>query len=726
MMTGTYVPTANGIAVSISQFKKTLEEMGHEVWVLAPHNPNAPKKEIGVLRYPSLPNPLVKDYPIALVPGFKNIWEVFKNKRPDIIHTHHPFYTGSFARLLAQQLKVPIVFTYHTHYDQYSEKYIKFLPKKLKKEMVQNSVNKFCAKVDHIVVPSNHVQEALKKNFPYQEMTVLPSGVSLTLSNRSKSELRGELNLPFDKILILNVGRIAKEKNPRLLIDTIKKLPKQYQLVLVGDGPYKTDLEKYVKKLNVTDRVTFVGKVAHEEIAKYFQSADVFLYTSETETQGIIFMEAMYVGLPIVSVDSPAARELTVNGIGALVEPKSKLLADEIKKIKLGSKTKYNIKNYSQEEVTKNLLKLYANLVERKKIQEKILETGWQSWSTKPESSKFKYPLRNFSPDGEYYLPQVLQTRKHKKPAVGWCSWNAFWWKIDEEKILKNAEFFSKRDDIPVNYILIDDGWTRWGDWKTCRKNSFPSGMKALSDSIHKKKLKAGIRIAPFLVDPKSKLVEEHPELLVKRDGRFVEGFRTTNFDRYFFASKYILDFRKKKAREYLESSLTYLLDECKYDLIKLDFLYAVYMIPNISPKYAGKFLNDFLKMVKERYPSVYTIACGMPLVPSIGVVDSVRIGPDSIMPVLTKFPIVRNMYHRRRIKLIEKNIDKRLWMEDYWNLDPDALVVRNGVGVGDKQITQMKNSFKKISKGNIFLGDDMTVLDEERIKKYILPIFKK
>lgn len=355
-------------------------------------------------------------------------------------------------------------------------------------------------------------------------------------------------------------------------------------------------------------------------------------------------------------------------------------------------------------------------------IRERILKTGWQSWS--PRAGKFlRWPGWNYCPIKDDYIPKLDSQRTKKKPVVGWCSWYAFGFNINEERIISQAEWFSKHKNIPVEYILIDGGWSKWGDWLLPDKKKFPSGLKSLAEKIQKLGLKAGIWIAPFLVSPDSNLVKYNPDWLVKKKDKFVLGFRGSPFDNLFI-KRYILDIRKAETKTYLEEVLNKLINDYHFSLIKLDYLYPIYSIPNISATEAGNFLRNWLLDIKRTYPDTYTIASGSPLLPAINAVDSMRVGPDIIDPLTEKIPIWKNFLNSYKYKLVIGNIKKRQWMKRFWNLDPDVFVCRKSLGIPEKKLKLLQKTIKEV-KGNIILGDDFTNLEEERIKKYILPLFE-
>ena len=346
---------------------------------------------------------------------------------------------------------------------------------------------------------------------------------------------------------------------------------------------------------------------------------------------------------------------------------------------------------------------------------------GWQSWSYNTNSF-FKLPQLNFNPRSNSKFVSKLKLNKLKKPAYGWCSWYAYGWDINEEKILKHANWIFENKTIPLEYILIDGGWNLWGDWLEEDYNKFPNGIKNTADKIKSLGLKPGIWIAPFLVHPKSNIATNHPEWLVKKDGKFVEGLRLTPFDKYLPYRKYILDIKNSKVLSYIDHSIKYLVNTCGFELIKLDFLYGIYFNPNITSTEADNFLNNFLDKIKKNYPHVYTIACGCPLLPAIGVVDSMRIGLDTSISPFLKFlsiPLLLRWYLNHRVI---PTIVNRLWTQKFWNIDPNVFMCKKNLGLSPTLLIKFR-SVIKLGKGNMFLGDDLTKLSNKRIKKIYLSL---
>ncbi|MFC1790836.1 glycoside hydrolase family 36 protein, partial [Patescibacteria group bacterium] len=223
-------------------------------------------------------------------------------------------------------------------------------------------------------------------------------------------------------------------------------------------------------------------------------------------------------------------------------------------------------------------------------MTEEVLETvnlaGWQSWS--PTWSKLARALK-FLPDRQspfgkngFEQVQVPEKIRDLPPVRGWSSWYAFGPRVRERDILANAQWIKDHPQYKLEYIVIDDGWTAWGDWATSDKERFPSGMKTLARTIKDDGLKSGIWIAPFLVEKESTLFQDHPDWLVRnKRGQLVDGMHALPGN-LAIRKRYLLDVSKEEVRDHLFASIDTLLDEDQwgYQFIKLDFLYAIYFDP--------------------------------------------------------------------------------------------------------------------------------------------------
>lgn len=327
----------------------------------------------------------------------------------------------------------------------------------------------------------------------------------------------------------------------------------------------------------------------------------------------------------------------------------------------------------------------------------------------------------------ENYEISIPEPVLKKQKITGWNSWTAFGFDISEEKIIGQADWIQKNQkQLPLEYLMIDDGWTRWGDWLAPDAKKFPSGLKHVVQEIKKRNLKPGIWLAPFLVEEKSQLFQKHQLWLAKHKDGPIDGLRMVPILEVFSVfvpeiGRYLIDFKKPEVWDYLFKSIDYLVEELGFELVKLDFLFSPYFYPDISPKEASDAIRKLLAYIKEKYPNVFTIACGCPLSDAIGLVDALRIGPDTlVVPFFSDFTFPVN---RWKVKKIRENVSKRKWTEKFWLLDPDVFVCRRNIGLGEKDVLSLQHSIK-IANGLIFLGDDLTKLSQIEIDKYVKPLF--
>jgi alpha-galactosidase len=339
----------------------------------------------------------------------------------------------------------------------------------------------------------------------------------------------------------------------------------------------------------------------------------------------------------------------------------------------------------------------------------KVKLKGWQSWTpVKKQSLQIARPC-DYSPQGitSWDLKHTLNL---KQPIKGWCSWYAYGFNISERNILDNAIELKKYWPNENKYVLIDGGWAEDGDWQQGDLEKFPHGMESLSNKVRKMGLKPGIWVSPFLADPKSNLVKDHPDYFVRQNGKFIDGFRVFPFRVPFMSQKYILDLEKPEVLTYLKSCIQTIVVNWKYELLKLDFLYAIYFNPKYKndPTVPDRILRGFLLYIKNTYPEVYTIGCGCPLGQAAGLTDAMRVSNDIISPQLDGLWPINSIVNSQKLKQLENNLKIRQGFEKIWNIDPDVFVSRASIGFSRNQIKKLYSLITN-SKGLFFLGDDLT-----------------
>jgi glycosyltransferase involved in cell wall biosynthesis len=323
LFTNNYRPLVNGLATSVETFALAFRRAGHEVTVVAPRYPRVPGREEGVLRVPGIRALTHHAYvlPVAWWPG---VASAVADLQLDVFHAQHPLLLGAAAARWARRSKRPLVFTYHTHYDRYAH-YVPG-PTRLVARLAIRQAAAFADRADLVVAPGPAVVRALRAQGVQTRIAIVPTGVPLPMTSAAPRRMtcRQDLGLDEGNPLCLAVGRLAKEKNQGFLLSAfahiLPDLPNA-RLVLVGEGDDRQRLERLAHSLGIRGCVRFVGAVPHEAVGDYYQAADLFLFPSTSETQGIVVLEALAAGLPVVAVTSDAAADLLGDGQGGVLTP---------------------------------------------------------------------------------------------------------------------------------------------------------------------------------------------------------------------------------------------------------------------------------------------------------------------------------------------------------------------------------------------------------------------
>ena len=377
-ITATYKPSVNGVSVSVENTSKELKNRGHDVYILAPKKSEYTKKEKHVFRYPSLPNPLQPDYPIPLFPLTRQIIKLLFKTKFDIVHAHHPFIVSFFADVVSSLNDIPMIFTYHTRYDQHFKLNLKFIPDDVSEKYAYYTTRRVCRRADLIIAPSKFIQKYIKKNYKNVRIEVLPTGVENVHKNDSKLKLKKRYKLPSNKKILISVIRLSSEKNVHLLLGALKNLPEEYHLVLVGDGPIKGNLKNLALHLEIEKRISFMGKVKHNEVFNFYKLADIHVFPSFSETQGIVFLEAFSFGLPTVAVKSEVNKEWVLEGLGYLSKnnpndfAKKIIMADALERRRVKTISDKLVKKHSIQNTAQKLEEIYKKAMQMHKLKKTV------------------------------------------------------------------------------------------------------------------------------------------------------------------------------------------------------------------------------------------------------------------------------------------------------------------------------------------------------------------
>lgn len=380
----TYPPYINGVSTSIFMLKEALEKQGHTVYVVTINSETLSYKydeEERVLRIPGLQIGIY-DYRITGIYPVRVINKI-KKWNLDVIHSHTEFSIGTFARIIAKQLKIPVVHTCHTMYEDYVYYITKGYFKAASKKLVEYFLKFYCDKtLTELIVPTKKTYDWFKEKYKIErDVHIVPTGINLEKFNQKKNAnktkiILNQLGAKKDDFLILYLGRIAKEKSIDFLLEShqdLIKINKKYKLIIVGDGPELQTYIDYVNDNNLSDNVIFTGKVSLEEVPHYYKTANVFVTASKTETQGLTVIEAMATGIVPVCVKDESFSNVIINDFnGFMFENK-----DEYKNIinelysnskltkKISSQAKVSSEEFSSEHFANRVLNVYKVAIKK-------------------------------------------------------------------------------------------------------------------------------------------------------------------------------------------------------------------------------------------------------------------------------------------------------------------------------------------------------------------------
>lgn len=364
-----------GVSRAVETVRTSLERLGHQVVIVAPAAPDTRHDSPHVIRVPALPAPTYPEFALPL-PLPSSLRRSIEALDLDVFHAQHPFLLGATARRMAGRAGRPLVFTHHTLYEKYAH-YVPLPHGPVARLAVRRSV-RFANAASLVVAPSEGLAARLRAQGVVRPVEVLPTGVDLDrFVPGNRHAARQALGLPVDTPLLLYVGRLDREKNLRFLLDAFRRIATvrpDVRLVLVGRGTQERALRALALGQPTAGRVHFVGGVAPENVPRWYQAADVFVFASTTETQGLAVLEAMASELPVVAVRASGVEEAVLDGVAGLLVPEDpaafgaavvQVLMDDWLAGKLAAGGRVAARRFSAPVLAERLLALYRDLLAR-------------------------------------------------------------------------------------------------------------------------------------------------------------------------------------------------------------------------------------------------------------------------------------------------------------------------------------------------------------------------
>jgi 1,2-diacylglycerol 3-alpha-glucosyltransferase len=307
MISDVYFPRINGVSTSIQTFRRGLHAAGHETFLIAPEYPGAARDtEPNILRVPSRGVPRDPEDRAMKLGALRALRPQLQRLEPDLVHIETPFIAHYRGTALARALRVPVIETYHTYFEEYLHHYVPLMPRAVMRLVARRFTVAQCNVLDALVVPSRAMEQALLDYGVQCPMHIIPTGMEMDrFAGGDGQRFRAQLGIAPGQPVLVHVGRIAHEKNIdflfRMFAIVVRAKPGAV-FVVAGEGPALASCKAYVRSLGLAQQVRFVGYLSRErELLDCYRAGDLFVFSSKTETQGLVLLEAMALGVPVVS-----------------------------------------------------------------------------------------------------------------------------------------------------------------------------------------------------------------------------------------------------------------------------------------------------------------------------------------------------------------------------------------------------------------------------------------
>ena len=407
MFTDAYFPRINGVTISVKSYAEELTKLGHKVCIvclkysaeqqksaLFDEEDEDSKSPFQIVRIPSTGIIWSKEDRMVRIDKWHFLKKAMKAFNPDVIHINGEWTVGYLGALYSKKSKLPIVFTFHTLWEDYLANYINFLPHSSTQKLGRDIVKFYLKRATLIIAPTKRIAKVVHEYGIDRDAELLPTGVPSDLVNFKKDQDRRIKNALFKKFpflknrkILLYVGRVVKEKNLCFLYDMLDRVHKtnpEAALLFVGDGPYLEELKGLAEERGLKDSVAFIGYAARGDLIYFYRMSSIFVFPSLTETQGLVTIEAMTVGIPLVAIGAMGTLDvmrgdnggfMVKNDIDEFSSKVQLLLNDKQLYEAKSEEAKKWAKQWSIETLTPTLVKYYQKAIEIKKQENESLQS---------------------------------------------------------------------------------------------------------------------------------------------------------------------------------------------------------------------------------------------------------------------------------------------------------------------------------------------------------------
>ena len=391
MFTDAYFPRVNGVGVSVKCFGEALAKMGNEVCVVCPAydtqkeiiTENSEVKGFSIMRVPSVNTIFSKEDRYIKNKNFKFVAQEMDKFKPDVIHINSEFSLGFMGKRYAKKRNIAIVFTSHTMWESYIKNYAPMLPACVAKKIGKKIVCFYAKRAQVVISPTDRMFKLLQSYGINRPIEILPTGIDDSISKIEdkalasfKEDIFKEFPVLKNKKILLYVGRVVKEKNLYMLFDVFSKVKEKFEdtaLFFVGGGPELDNLKAKAKEHKYSSSICFAGYRDRNILSYFYHLADVFVFPSCTETQGLVTIEAMRAGLPVVAIGEMGTLDVMQGDNGGFMVKNDTeefatkvitLLSDETLRLQKGKEARKWSAKWSMDYLTPKLENYYKKAIQ--------------------------------------------------------------------------------------------------------------------------------------------------------------------------------------------------------------------------------------------------------------------------------------------------------------------------------------------------------------------------
>jgi glycosyltransferase involved in cell wall biosynthesis len=377
MLSDVYFPRVNGVSASIRTFARELIRLGHRVTIVAPdYGATETLGDFEIIRLPARVIFFDPEDRLIRAAAARAAIRDLAERTWDVIHVHTPFRAHQIGVALARRTGVPAVESYHTFFEEYAAHYLPWLPAAWLRLAARRFSRRLCHDVDHLIVPTQQMADVLARYGITTPASVIPTGVHLDeFRGGDGNRFRDEHGIARGRPTLVTVSRLAAEKNIAFLLDVARVLVGEFPelvFIIAGEGPDADRLRQRATALGLDDNVRFVGNLDRRtRLLDCYKAGDVFVFASPTETQGLVLIEAMALGVPIVStavmgtatvLRGAHSARVSEPVIGEFARNVAQLLRSPVERRKLAEAGPDDAQAWSAPALMERVVELYTNL----------------------------------------------------------------------------------------------------------------------------------------------------------------------------------------------------------------------------------------------------------------------------------------------------------------------------------------------------------------------------